>query len=122
MKTQIRAKLLPLAAAVFAVGALGMVQAASQTDAEEAWIAGKLEGTYGLNPHLSAFAIKTDVQDGVVTLSGNVGSDIDRDLAIELAKGVKGVTKVDADNLVSREDARDGADASAHAHEMRIMR
>jgi osmotically-inducible protein OsmY len=87
--------------------ALGAARADSTTSVEEAWIAGKLEGVYALNPHLSAFAIETHVEDGVVTLSGTVETDVERDLATEIAKGIEGVTQVNSDLLVSAEDARD---------------
>jgi osmotically-inducible protein OsmY len=65
--------------------------------AKDAWITGKLETVYALNRHLSAFAIDTDVAQGTVHLTGTVESDIDRDLAGELAKGIEGVVAVDND-------------------------
>ena len=65
--------------------------------AKDAWIAGKLEAVYALNRHLSALAINTGVEQGVVHLTGNVETDIDRDLAGELAKGIEGVVEVDND-------------------------
>jgi osmotically-inducible protein OsmY len=64
---------------------------------KDAWIDGKLEAVYALNRYLSAFAIDTSVTQGVVHLSGKVHSDIDRDLANEIAKGIDGVVKVDND-------------------------
>jgi osmotically-inducible protein OsmY len=63
--------------------------------AEDAWIDGRLEGAYIFNDHLSAAAIDTEVRNGVVTLTGTVESDIDRDLAGEIAKGLKGVAGVE---------------------------
>jgi osmotically-inducible protein OsmY len=65
--------------------------------AKDAWIDGKLEAVYALNRYLSAFAIDTSVSQGVVHLTGKVHSDIDRDLASEIAKGIDGVVKVDND-------------------------
>jgi osmotically-inducible protein OsmY len=62
---------------------------------QDAWIDGRLESTYIFNDHLSAAAIHTDVRNGVVTLTGTVESDIDHDLAGEIAKGLKGVVSVD---------------------------
>jgi hyperosmotically inducible protein len=62
--------------------------------AQDAWIDGKLETVYALNRHLSAFAIDTEVDKGIVRLTGSVHSDIDRDLAGELAKNVEGVVQV----------------------------
>jgi len=63
--------------------------------AKDAYIDGKLEAVYALNRHLSAFAIDTEVDKGIVHLTGKVQADIDRDLAGELAKGVEGVVEVD---------------------------
>jgi osmotically-inducible protein OsmY len=75
---------------------------------KDAWITGKLEATYALNRHLNAFAIDTETTNGVVHLTGNVESDIDRDLATELAKGIEGVVSVDND-LAIKPDARQAA-------------
>ena len=68
--------------------------------AKDAWIQGKIETVYTLNRHLNAFAIDTDVTKGAVHLTGKVESDIDSDLAEELAKGVEGVVSVDNDLVV----------------------
>jgi len=69
-------------------------------DARDAWITGKLEAVYALNPHLDAFSIKTETTAAKVHLTGTVDSDIDRDLAGELAKGIDGVVSVDNDLVV----------------------
>ncbi|HEX5049232.1 MAG TPA: BON domain-containing protein [Gammaproteobacteria bacterium] len=69
-------------------------------DAKDAWITGKLEAVYALNPHLDAFTIKTETTAAKVHLTGTVDSDIDRDLAGELAKGIDGVVSVDNDLVV----------------------
>ena len=74
--------------------------------AKDAWITGKLEAVYALNRHLSPFTIDTDTNNGVVHLTGTVDSDIDRDLAGELAKGIDGVVNVDNDLKI---------EASAHS-------
>jgi hyperosmotically inducible protein len=72
---------------------------------KDAWIDGQLEAVYALNRHLSAFAIDTDVDKGIVHLTGTVQADIDRDLAGELAKNIDGVVEVD-NNLTIVADAR----------------
>ena len=64
---------------------------------KDAYIDGKLEAVYALNRHLSAFAIDTEVDKGIVHLTGQVQADIDRDLAGELAKNLDGVVEVDND-------------------------
>lgn len=70
---------------------------------KDAWIDGTLEAVYSLNRHLSAFPIDTEVDGGIVHLSGNVAHDIDRDLAEELAKNVDGVVRVENDLAISAE-------------------
>ena len=66
-----------------------------QQAVKDAWIDGRLEAAYTFNEHLNPFAINTDVENGVVTLTGRVESDIDRDLAAEIAEGLDGVVEVD---------------------------
>ncbi|HET8699729.1 MAG TPA: BON domain-containing protein, partial [Gammaproteobacteria bacterium] len=83
-------------------------------EAKDAWITGKLEAVYALNSHLDGFAINTDTTNGKVHLTGTVDSDIDRDLAGELAKGIDGVVSVDNDLAVSA-NARNSASRSTAA-------
>jgi hyperosmotically inducible periplasmic protein len=91
-------------------GSLVGVQAQG-AERDDAWIDGNLEAVYALNRHLSAFAIDTAVAQGVVHLTGKVQSDVDRDLAGEIAKGIDGVVDVDNDLTI----VEDGAAASADA-------
>jgi len=79
----------------------------------DAWIQGKVETVYLLNRHLNSFAIDTDVKGGAVHLTGKVESNIDRDLAGELAKGIDGVVSVKND-LVVAEHSRVTATAGDH--------
>jgi hyperosmotically inducible periplasmic protein len=79
---------------------------------KDSWITGKLEATYALNRHLNAFAINTETTNGVVHLTGTVESDIDRDLAGELAKGIEGVVSVDND-LAIKPNARQEVQAGS---------
>lgn len=67
---------------------------AIQNGVSDAWIDGKLEAVYGLNRYLNPLTIDTSVDDGIVMLSGTVGSDTERDLAQELARGIDGVRDV----------------------------
>lgn len=76
----------------------------------DAWIDGRLETTYALNPHLGEFDIDTHVQNGVVRLGGAVKSEIDRDLAESIASGIDGV--VDVQSLVTVDP---GAGMARHA-------
>ena len=74
---------------------------AKQHMASDAWLQGKIETTYLLNRHLNNFSIDSDVQCAHLTLSGNVESDIDRDLAEEIAKGIKGFKSIDNELVVA---------------------
>lgn len=68
--------------------------ASLQQGTQDAWIDGKLEAIYALNSQLDALDIDTDVERGVVMLSGTVETRVERDLAGELARAVEGVQDV----------------------------
>jgi hyperosmotically inducible periplasmic protein len=84
---------------------------------KDAWIAGRVETAFLLNPYLSPFAIETQVDDGVVTLSGTLRSDIDRDLAVEIATGIDGVARVENQLTVDPESAESSRLAGEGADE-----
>ena len=71
------------------------------------WRDGKLETVFLLNRHLNNFAIETEVEGNRVVLSGKVESEVDKDLAEELALGVEGISDVDNRlQVVSSEEAK----------------
>lgn|SRR3989338_3681637 len=80
-----------------------MVAANTMDNAEEAvtdtWITSKVKSSFVADTSLSALDIKVETNQGVVSLSGMVGSDAERDLAISTAQGIKGVKAVSADGL-----------------------
>ncbi|MBA3582023.1 MAG: BON domain-containing protein [Gammaproteobacteria bacterium] len=51
--------------------------------------------TYALNPYLHTQDIKVFVRDGKATITGIVNEDINKDLAEQIALGVKGIRTVD---------------------------
>lgn len=61
---------------------------------KDAWLHGKLETAYTLNSHLNPFRIDTEVKDGVAYLSGDVESDIDKELAAKVAMSIEGIRDV----------------------------
>lgn len=61
---------------------------------KDAWLDGKLESAFLFNEHLNSFAIDTEVNNRIAYLTGNVESDIDKDLAGEIALSVDGITDV----------------------------
>jgi osmotically-inducible protein OsmY len=70
-------------------------ECAEHSASNDAWIDTRLETAYLFNPHLNNFAIRTDVEAGEVALTGKVRSEIDKDLAGEIAKSLDGVRSVD---------------------------
>lgn len=84
-----------------------MSQTATAFEAEvkDAWLQGKLETALLFNEHLNSFAIDTEVKSGKAYLTGFVESDIDVDLAGEIAGSIEGVTKVENDLQVDESKA-----------------
>ena len=60
----------------------------------DAWLDGKSEPTLLMRQHLNNFTIDTLVNDGVVTLRGDVESEVDKHLAEAIAKNTSDVEKV----------------------------
>lgn len=100
-----------LVAALLALGAAIAPAAQSGTspssavdarqDLKDAWITGKLETLYALNRQLNPFDLDTQVEGGVVHLTGSVENEVERELAGELAKSVEGVSEVRNDLKVA---------------------
>ena len=86
--------------ATLSLAATPTFAAESSQPAKDSFITGKLEATYLFNRHLSGSSIKAETTNGVVHLTGTVDSNIDRDLAGEIAKGAEGVTSVKNDLVV----------------------
>jgi hyperosmotically inducible protein len=81
----------------------------SSQPVKDAYLHGKIISAYAFNPHVSAYDIDVKVDNGVATLNGAVDSDIERDLAVEIARGIDGVNDVHSNLAVkagSRETAR----------------
>ena len=90
------------AAALFGLAPLPALADESELSRQlnEARQEGALWTVYALNRHLNPFDIKVDVENGRATLSGSVESEVERDLAEQLALGIEGVNKVDNQLLV----------------------
>ena len=65
------------------------------------------------NEHLNSFNIDTDVKQGVAYLRGAVESDIDRDLAGEIAESIDGVRDVENELVVDKMKAAENHDDEA---------
>lgn len=61
---------------------------------KDGWIESKLETALILNKHLNPFEIDIRVDNNVATLEGEVHSDIDKELAENIALGVEGIDSV----------------------------
>lgn len=71
----------------------------------DAWLDGKLDSALLFNEYLDSFDIDTEVRGGVAYLNGAVESDIDRDLAGEVALSIKGISKVENKLVVDKSKA-----------------
>lgn len=95
-------KLKTLALATATAGLIGLVpfsafaaEGDTSRQLSEARQEGSIWTTFALNRHLNPFTIDVDVENGSAKLSGSVETDVERDLAEQLALGIEGVTKVD---------------------------
>ncbi len=70
----------------------------------DAWLDGKAETVLLMNTNLNSFDINTDVRKGVVTLTGHVENDVERDLAEELIETLDGVKDVENKLTVMNKD------------------
>ncbi|MEJ8567190.1 BON domain-containing protein [Elongatibacter sediminis] len=82
--------------------------------AEDAWLDGKLESALLFNEHLNSFDIDTEVRHGTAYLKGAVESEIDRELAGEVAKSVAGIQEVENELSVDRKAAEAAADSDSY--------
>lgn len=67
----------------------------------------QIETTYTLSPYLRSYEIDVDVIDGKATLSGIVHEEISKDLARQIALGVKGIESVDNQIEVKNDHVRE---------------
>ncbi|RUO33626.1 BON domain-containing protein [Aliidiomarina soli] len=90
------------------------ISAQANTDWEgesrDAWIHGSAQTSLMLNTNLNAFRISSSVEDGVVTLEGEVETSTDKALAEELVEGIEGVSGVENNLTVRNEDDGDDDD------------
>jgi osmotically-inducible protein OsmY len=68
--------------------------AAYADEVQDATTRAKIETAFLFNEHLNPFELKTTAQDGTVTLSGTVQTQVQKDLAEGIAKSVVGVKQV----------------------------
>ncbi len=108
-------KKIAIATATVSVLTLGSMTAhAADGDISRQLTEARQEGSvwtaFALNRHLSPFAIDVDIENGVATLTGEVESEVERDLAEQVALGVEGVTDVDNQLRIGGEDVQRSAE------------
>ncbi len=91
-----------LALATATAGLIGLTPFAAyaaEGDASRELSEARQEGSiwtaFALNRHLNPFTIDVDVENGSAKLTGKVETDVERDLAEQIALGIEGVKKVD---------------------------
>ena len=79
------------------VGSVVSATAKADEERSDLWLKARLVTAYALNEHLNPFKLDVAIKDGVAQLSGTVDSTVERDLAVEIAKGIKGIREVKAE-------------------------
>jgi hyperosmotically inducible periplasmic protein len=79
-------------------------------DVSDAGITAQVKAAFALSKRISAYEIGVETKDGVVTLTGQAPSEVDRGLAGDVAKDTTGVKQVD--NQIRVEPGLKPSDAS----------
>ena len=69
---------------------------ADRHDSNDSWITTKVKADLLASSNVPGTEIKVETVNGVVSLSGAVATQAEKDKAVATAKGIKGVTRVDA--------------------------
>jgi hyperosmotically inducible protein len=65
----------------------------------DGWITTKVKSEFAAARQIKASDISVSTRDGVVSLTGTVATNLEKNQAIRIAHGVKGVKRVDASGL-----------------------
>ncbi len=93
-------KLLMVSGIAIAIAGMNASAAPVSQDVTDARQETQIWTTYALSPYLRANDLKVSVHDGKATLSGKVEEGVDKDLAKQIALGVKGIKDVDNQIMV----------------------
>lgn len=85
----------------------------SETMFKNGWLEGKLETSYLLNSNLNNFTIDAEVDGSNAVLNGSVKSEIDKDLAEEIALSIDGIDSVDNKLTVDPEQKKSMKDGDS---------
>lgn len=72
---------------------------------DDTWITTKVKADLLATEDVSGLELNVETVEGVVSLSGEVDSQAEADRAVAVAKGIKGVTRVDASGIKVRAGA-----------------
>lgn len=86
----------------------------SKPDLRNAWLEGKLETALLVNRHLNNFTIDNEVRNGKATLTGYVESEVDRELAEQVALSIEGVDDVENALKIEPEKAKSQREVSSN--------
>ena len=111
MKLSIITTVALLAAGPIAGQAVAQTPAATQVRPSDEQLSAEIATKIANHQTLRADAVKVNVKNGIVTLSGMVGKDADKTTAERLAR-IEGVVRVE-NNLKSREKATDAVTSTA---------
>ena len=101
LTTLFKAQVAVVIAVLLLVGCATMESGQSaRATANDATITTKVKSNFVADPLVTASAINVDTSGGVVSLTGFVNSEQERQRAIQLAQSVAGVRQVNARNLV----------------------
>lgn len=97
VKIPLRMHSLLMVLMLFAASAQSQLTAteAVKQSVKDTAITARIETLFAVNEHLSPFNINTTTVDGVVTLTGSVADEVQKDLAADLAQTVEGVRKIE---------------------------
>ncbi|WP_213603011.1 BON domain-containing protein [Pseudoxanthomonas japonensis] len=74
-------------------------QAESAQPVDDTWITTKVKADLLASSNVPGTEIKVETVNGVVTLSGTVASQAEKDKALKVARGIKGVKNVESGSL-----------------------
>lgn len=74
-------------------------QGESAQPVDDTWITTKVKADLLASSNVPGTEIKVETVNGVVTLSGTISSQAEKDKALKVAKGIKGVKSVNAASL-----------------------
>ncbi len=80
---------------------------------KDGWIESKLETALVLNKHLDALEIDINVDNNVATLGGEVNTDIEKELAENIALGIEGIDSVKNNIKVASKPATANSQSAA---------